>query len=259
MQQLSLPITLSLEELLDFGCVYISSERIKKPDYVITPQQVLEIYLSPKRYLKPFDLSERILEKNNNFLIVHKPGAVPCHPTIDNEKENLLFWYSELLGEKLGLPHRLDQGTEGLLILTRNQDSLSTFTKMFAEKLIEKKYLALVEGRWEKLGLITHFMKPDARAPKILSVTDPGGWKPCALAVEQVDVWENFSVLDIKLITGRTHQIRTQLAFEGYPIRGDNLYGSSGLPSNGFDLCCYKLAFTFPGNPDQQTFSLWNT
>ncbi len=130
----------------------------------------------------------------------------------------------------LELAHRLDRETSGLLIVAKKRSALARLHDMFREGQIAKRYLALVRGRW--MNPLQH-----VRLPLFKYLTDEGERRVSVSAegkaahsiVRLVSRWENFSLVEVELKTGRTHQIRVHLAHLGYPIAGDDKYGDFAL------------------------------
>lgn len=130
----------------------------------------------------------------------------------------------------LELAHRLDRETSGLLVVAKKRSALTRLHDLFREGAIRKRYLALVRGRWmngrQHVRLpLTKFLTGDGE--RRVSVDAEG--KPAHSIVGLVARWQNFSLLEVELKTGRTHQIRVHLAHLGFPIAGDDKYGDFAL------------------------------
>jgi len=245
----------SLSSLIEFGAVYVNHSRVIDPRVIIGSEDVIRVHLKPKRYsLDKEKVQARIIFENDNFIVVDKPSGLPMHPTLDNLYENLLYAFEV----PVYVTHRLDVPTSGLVVVAKTKKYQSLFNKLLSERRLRKCYEALVE-RPVKLGELVHFMKSTVAAPKIFAlqpdVESGSTWLECRLIVQScLENGEGKFKLEIELLTGRTHQIRGQLALEGAPILGDEMYG--GKPHSHFGLCATALSFVCPIQGSDMSFKL---
>jgi 23S rRNA pseudouridine1911/1915/1917 synthase len=239
----------SREQLLalaDFGGVYLNDSRILE-DRKIEAQSYLRLHTNPRRFPR-LTLLNRIAYDEEDLLIIKKPAGLPCHPTVDNLKENVWQDLQTQLGKKIFTTHRLDVPTSGLLVLTQSAEAQVEFQNLLKEKKIQKLYRALVKSPGPPLGLLEHHMEKTRYAPKTVHDQPRSKTQICQLEIVDKDTKDKVTELAINLITGRTHQIRAQLAFEGFPIIGDRLYG---LGERDFEdpiaLTCVGLEFPWRG------------
>lgn len=251
---------LSIDEYLELGCIYVNQARtqqnltLKKGDYI-------RWHTQPRRYsIQDLDLEKRILFENENLILFNKPAGVPCHPTVDNLKENLTSLFSLHRGSEILITHRLDLPTQGLLVLAKNKKTQSVINQLFQNRQIEKIYTAWTR-RWSpEQSLLTHWMKPSPRAPKhVFSEPFEDGIE-CLLRIfssKELQI-SNRQLLNleisrhqIQLLTGRTHQIRAQLSFEKYPVIGDVDYGAESLNTNldRLQIALWSSRISIPENP----------
>lgn len=229
---------LSIDEYLELGCVYVNHARtqqnliLKKGDYI-------RWHTQPRRYsVHDLDLEKRILFENENLILFNKPAGLPCHPTVDNLKENLTALFSLHRQSEILITHRLDLPTQGLLVLAKNKKTQSVINQLFQNRQIEKIYTAWTSLWRPEQSLLTHWMKPSPRAPKqVFSKPFEDGIE-CQLRIlssEEIQITNSnllhseISRHQIQLLTGRTHQIRSQLSFEKHPVMGDVDYGAASL------------------------------
>lgn len=252
-----------LQELLDLGAIYLQEKRLeadqKTPTLRIPQGALLRFHLAPRRY--PFfweDLTKNIFYENENYLVFNKPAGVPIHPTVDNEMENLLYQLTQRLPYQVHMIHRLDVETQGLLLLAKSKRAQSLFSEMFSEHRIVKTYQAIISLGSLEPGLKRHWMLNSKLSPKKLFDKEVGDTKLCELEILSVKPLQNFLMKNkfslseqqkyflaqVKLITGRTHQIRAQLSHLGYPIIGDSVYGGEAHSILG--LQSVRLEFVDP-------------
>lgn len=183
----------------------------------------------------------KVVADEKNFLIIEKPAGLLVHPTEKNETNTLADWliaqYPKLkkIGEDPGRPaivHRLDKDVSGLMLIPKNQDAFDYFKKMFKERRLTKKYLALVSGRIEKPEDKIDFPIGRSQTKTGLFAAHPRQGKDDfdpkdkkALTIFTVkERFINYTFLEIEILTGRTHQIRVHLLAYGHPVVGDRLY-----------------------------------
>lgn len=201
-----------------------------------------------------------LLINENSHCVVNKPAdlftqAAPGIPSLQNQlEEQFLAQYSE--GESparpfIGLPHRLDKGTSGAVLIARNQRALKRFGLQFQTRKVQKYYLAVVQGdarnsqgRWHD----TVRKIPDEAKAEIVS--DATGGKEASLDAKCIIATQELSLLLIQLHTGRMHQIRIQAASRGIPVLGDQLYG--GQASTFVALHAARIDFFHPTNGKHQ-------
>lgn len=175
-----------------------------------------------------------ILYEDNHLLAVFKPSGILSQgdktgddSIIDLAKKYLIETYNKSGDAYVGLPHRLDRPTSGILLLAKTSKALSRLNKMFQNHEIQKTYWAVVGNLpSEKQGRLKHFLMKDASKNKSTAYDrDRKGAKEAILDYELKLELERYYLLEIKPKTGRHHQIRSQLSAIGSPIKGDLKYG----------------------------------
>jgi len=179
-----------------------------------------------------------IIYQDNNFLIVDKPAGLTVFSEKNNEEETVInalrekYSYLNKLGEALryGLVHRLDKETSGILIVAKNEKYFRFFQKQFQERLVKKKYLALISGNLKKRkGTIETFIGRDfknRKKQKSFSLAEPKkkGQRKAISSYQVLKKFKNYDLVEVEIKTGRKHQIRCHFSYLGHPIVGDKIY-----------------------------------
>jgi 23S rRNA pseudouridine1911/1915/1917 synthase len=175
----------------------------------------------------------RIVLEDEHLAVVDKPAGLLVHSAPGNPGPTLVDALGDLLGggedpERPGIVHRLDRDTSGLMVVARTPEAHAALSRMIAEREVTREYVALVEGTPpSRTGTIDAPLGRDHRSPERVVV---GGRRPRA-AVTHFEVRERIgrsALLDLRLETGRTHQIRAHLLAIGHPVAGDPTYGNRG-------------------------------
>ena len=216
---------------------------------------------------EPEEMDLDIIFENENVIVLNKPQGVVVHPGNGNYHGTLvqgLLFYNRNLSSAFhqelvrpGIVHRLDKDTSGLIITAKNTASLETLSAQFRERTTEKYYMALVKGRMPaRRGDIEGYITRDERNRKKFTVHDSKG-KYALTRYEVVKAWEDYTLVSLKLETGRTHQLRVHLLSLGCPILGDPIYSrkDNRYPDVSLMLHSWKLKITLPGETEARKFS----
>ncbi|KAH9311221.1 hypothetical protein KI387_026256 [Taxus chinensis] len=222
--------------------------RIISPSEYIEAGSYLRVHVHPKRFPRCYevDWSSRVIAETESYVVLEKPAGTSVGGTTDNIEETCATFTTRAMGlsSPLKTTHQLDNCTEGCVVLSKTVEFCSEFHSKLREKQVKKLYLALTAAPVPP-GKISHYMRPVNFAPRILSREPFQGWHLCQLEVLECKevpwpdstIEDIYGILDcgwspkdvayeckIKLLTGRTHQIRAQLAACGAPIIGDSIY-----------------------------------
>lgn len=228
------------EEIIQLGAIYVNTSRSMQ-NTNLTAGDYLRLHIQPKRYPLIKNISEHIVHSTDDFYLINKPTGLPCHPTLDNYKENLIYQLHLAGYDDALLTHRLDVATSGLILFARNKDFQTKFNAMLACHKVKKIYHAKSEKTLAR-GTYLHYMIRSKTAPKILRAQKGENDLECVLKILSSEKGQH----TIELISGRSHQIRAQMAFLGAPILGDTLYGAKA--SQRLELYAKKISFMYQEN-----------
>lgn len=219
------------------------NNKIAKPSYVLKVGDEIKVgKIKDKNELAPNkEIKLEVVYQDENIIAVNKPAGLAVHPT-SREKYNTLvnglvarFPEIKNIGDgskeawaRPGIVHRLDKDTSGIMVVARNQNAFDKLKKIFQDRKINKKYLAIVWGKLsQKEGVIE---KPIARAGNYRKQVIAGRKtktkiRPAVTEHKVIKESKNYSLLEVMPRTGRMHQIRVHLASMGHPVVGDAVYG----------------------------------
>jgi 23S rRNA pseudouridine1911/1915/1917 synthase len=217
----------------------------------------------------PWEHPLDIRYEDDDLLVINKPAGMVVHPSVGHEQDTLvnavLAYCPDLpvIGseKRPGIVHRLDKDTSGLIIVAKNERALRMMQAQFKKRTISKVYLALVEGQVQPpAALIDAPLGRDPRSRKKMSVIPPGRSTSLEARPSQTDYqtlisYDDYTLLECRPHTGRTHQIRVHLAYIGFPIVGDTIYGrrKRKLDLKRHFLHATKLTFQRPSDMEELT------
>jgi len=227
-----------------------------KAHHKVASGEVIEVTMPEPRAatIAPEEIAIDVVYEDDDVVVVNKRAGMVVHPAPGNEGGTLLnalvhrsTRLSSIGGsQRPGIVHRIDKGTSGLLVIAKNDRAHRSLAAQFKNRTTERAYVALVKGVVQfDNGTIELPIGRSGRDRKKMAVISP---KPKA-AVTRYRVIRRFddsTLLELRLETGRTHQIRVHLAYIGYPILGDDTYGAKGLFGRPA-LHAKALGFVHPG------------
>ncbi|TVQ43153.1 MAG: RluA family pseudouridine synthase [Saprospirales bacterium] len=208
----------------------------------------------------------KVLFEDNHLLVVNKPTSVLVHSDdtgditlLDAAKSYIKQKYSKPGDVFLHAVHRLDRPVSGCIILARTSKALSRMNESIKNREIEKKYICLTTAKIiTESAQLTHWLKKDHNANKVEAKSrfkegmKKTGWKKCLLDYQLVGSSGEKHMFEVSLETGRSHQIRAQMAKAGYPILGDLKYGGEKWSNpKALALHCVSLKFQHPVKKDE--------
>ena len=218
---------------IDGKIINAPSKKIRKGDNIF-----LEIPEPKKTSLKPFNFDLDIIYQDNDLIVINKPAGISMHPgpgNYDNTVVNALMNYKKIklssIGDELrpGIIHRIDKDTSGLVVIAKNNLSHQNISKQFSDHSIDRVYNALVWGKLRpQSGVIETFIVRSSKNRQLMDVSFTKGKKAITnyktLNIFQGKNIPTFSLIECKLRTGRTHQIRVHMSYKGNQIVGDKKY-----------------------------------
>ncbi|MDF2985708.1 MAG: pseudouridine synthase, RluA family [Eubacterium sp.] len=230
--------------------IKVNGVRIKE-DYSVSEGDKIEIYIIDDFLLGKVDEGYSTVFEDSNILIVNKAQGIPVHPDNNQTEATLIDRLQKIHGPQLSLCHRLDRNTGGLVILAKNHSSLEIMLEKIKDREIQKYYTCIVSGIMEKkqAELVDYLEKNDKISKVFISDKRSRDSLEIVTRYRVIKALENLSLLEVELVTGRTHQIRAHLAHYGHPIIGDGKYGRN-IENRKFNakyqmLCASKLIFDF--------------
>ena len=230
----------------------LNDEIIKSPSKkVLTGDKLsLNIPEPEEASLKAYDFKLEIIHEDEDLLVINKPAGIIMHPGAGNYDKtivNALMHYDKdslsNIGDELrpGIVHRIDKNTSGLVVIAKNNETHENLSKQFSDHTITRVYQLLIWGKLRpSKGKIDTFITRSSKNRQLMEVSSSKG-KRAITNYKTIEVYENdktptLSLVECKLETGRTHQIRVHMQSIGFPLVGDNRYGCRRIIPKGADL-----------------------
>lgn len=250
------------QKLIDHGFVEINGNKAKKHSISVKLNDIITVNMPERQPAKSkheanisaFKDIKTIFEQEH-FLIIYKPAGLLVHKANkDDQTPNLVDWlmlnHNEIgsvgIGDRPGIVHRLDKDTSGIMIIARSSYGHAIFSDMFKDRLIHKKYQAVVNGHTPLESSIDFNIKRHPVHSHKMVHTNGAG-RASVTHYKTLKHLNNASLIEASPVTGRTHQIRVHFAAISHPLIGDAVYGSSSDLISRQALHAYQLEFNFLG------------
>jgi 23S rRNA pseudouridine1911/1915/1917 synthase len=236
----------------------------------------------PPSTIDPESIPLAIVYEDDDLVVIDKPKGMVVHPAPGNWSGTLvnalLSRYETQLAEgggidRPGIVHRLDKDTSGLLVVARNERTYQSLQRQIQNRTAERRYLAVVRGqpKWERATVEAPIGRhpQDRKRMAVLPAGSPHPGRPAVTELEVRRTYPGFALLEARLQTGRTHQIRVHCAYIGHPVVGDATYGPASPPDShlpldvraaiaaldGQALHAGSLSFAHPRTSERLTFT----
>lgn len=230
-----------IQNAANAGNILVNDNPVK-PNYRVKPGDIVQIVLPmPPREIEliPEDIPLNIVYEDDDVVVVNKEPGMVVHPAYGNYTGtlvNALMWHFKDLpmfqtGElRPGLVHRIDKNTSGILVIAKNEFSLNRLSKQFYDRTTDRKYIALVWGTPEpRVGTITGNVGRNIRDRKVMQVFPDSQGKTAVTHYKVLEDLGYISIVECKLETGRTHQIRVHFSHIKHPLFNDEEYGGDRI------------------------------
>lgn len=243
------------QRLIEGGSVTVNGA-LRPKRHLLAPGDVVEARVPARRPPGPLraeDLGVPVVFADDHMLVVDKPAGMVTHPSRGHGAGTLV--HGLLAGgiaggddpERPGIVHRLDRDTSGLMLVARDERTHRRLARMMRERLVDRRYLALVHGTFPPALTVDRPIGRDPRRRTRQAVVPVGG-RAAVTHFHRVEQVGDLALVEARLETGRTHQVRVHLENAGHPVLGDPVYGR-GRPDQGLGrqfLHAYRLGLDHP-------------
>ena len=230
-----------IQELIGRGLVQVNGKRVRKGEVVSEGDNVtVDSFILPQeRRIDPNpEIPLDIVWKSDDFLVINKPAGLPTHPNDYKDRHSLAnaliahFPIAQGVGDdalRPGIVHRLDTDTSGLLLVALTESTFRQLRKLFDERKVKKKYLALVLGEVRTKGRVDTPVAHHPKNPRKMIVAKPGVTvrsqvREAVTEYEPLEKFKGYTLLVVQTKSGRMHQVRVHLSSIGHPLAGDRIY-----------------------------------
>ncbi|NIA01928.1 MAG: RluA family pseudouridine synthase [Nitrospirae bacterium] len=223
-----------IQKMIKNGDVLVNGKTAKVSRFLNKGDKVeIIVGKQEKREIQKEDIEIEILFEGKDYLVIDKPAGIVVHPSETGHSKGtvvnaLLDKVDKGVGEEFrpGIVHRLDKDTSGALIVAKTKEGYKYFVEQFKKRKVKKEYLALVKGILiHKEGIIDSPISRDVKSRKKMGLASEKEGKRAVSKYKVKEEFDDLSLVEVEIETGRTHQIRVHMAAIDHPVVGDNTYG----------------------------------
>ena len=251
-----------LQRLIEQGSALVNGRKAKASQRLTMSDRVtVELPPSPGRPL-PEPIPLTVIYEDEDIVVIDKPAGLTVHPAPGHPNHTLvnavlahcpgLTMNNDLM--RPGIVHRLDKDTSGLTVIAKNDSAREYLAAQFKNRTVNKRYLVLVKGRLSpEQGVIEAPIGRDLHRRRRMTVVESG--KQATTQYQVREYLDNYTLVEVSPLTGRTHQIRVHLSAIGCPVAGDSTYGTRSAHLDRQFVHAYCLGFRLPSTKVYQEFS----
>ncbi len=254
-----------IKKLIESGDILVNSKEVE-PSFIVAEGDTILVVIKPEESIsiEPENIPLKIVYEDKDILVVDKPAGLVVHPAVGHQSGTLVNALMYHLGQsgrsakesditktddsvRVGIVHRLDKDTSGLMVVAKNIETQEALKKQFQNKTVAKTYLSLLNGRLDKKdGIIDKPIGRHLKNRQKFSIRNDG--KKAVTVYKLLKEYDKYSLVEASPVTGRTHQIRVHFASLGNPVVGDATYGRKNpeLGLNRHFLHAQNLKFIHP-------------
>ena len=244
----------SVQKLIEQGRVKVNDKVETKAGFNVRDGSNVSLDYDESAQVIP-KIKLPVIYEDNDCVVINKPVGLLTHSKgAFSPEATVATWLQSkavaMEGDRAGIVHRLDRATSGVMIVAKTPDALKYLQKQFSQRKTKKTYVAVVKGAFKQPEAVIDMpIERNPKKPQTFRVGSNG--KPAQTAYEVVLSDGEYSLVELKPVTGRTHQLRVHLHHIGHPILGDTLYG--GQPAERLFLHAKNLEITLPSR-ERKTF-----
>ncbi|MGD2252229.1 MAG: RluA family pseudouridine synthase [Anaerolineales bacterium] len=256
-----------LQQLIRRGLVTVDGSVVTKTGHSLDGGELVEVIIpaiAPPK-LVPESIPLEVIFESEAILVVNKPAGMVVHPSPGHSRGTLvhavLAHVPDIRGvggeARPGVVHRLDKDTSGLILLAKNDQSHQYLLRQFKERLVDKIYLALVDGEPPTpSGRVEAPIGRDPKRRKRMAVVPPGRGREAVSTYVTMEQFQAHTLLEVRPETGRTHQVRVHMAYLGCPVVGDRVYGrrKPTIPMKRHFLHAHRLMLSIQDGEAERGF-----